>query len=84
MVSYLVFALETILYYLVVLPRLEDFSQAILGTLYSITLLSLVVSTIVASVCDPSDKVMVQHRNSSREEYSQNDAALTISGRHAR
>jgi hypothetical protein len=82
--SYLIFALETILFYLVVLPRLEGSSQAILGTLYSMTLLSLVVSTIVASACDPSDQVMVQHRNSSREEYFQADAVLILSGRDAR
>lgn len=65
--SYLVFTLETVLFYLVVLPRLEGPAQAILGTLYSMTLVSLVVSTLVASSCDPSDRIMIQHRNTPRE-----------------
>lgn len=81
--SYLVFTLETILFYLVVLPRLEGSTQAILGTLYSMTLLSLVVSTIVASSCDPSDQVMIQHRNSSREEYSQTNVGSILSEKGA-
>lgn len=83
MASYLIFTLETVLFYLVVLPRLDSPAQAILGTFYSITLLSLVVSTLVASSCDPSDRVMIQHRNTSREEYSKTDVGSILSGKDA-
>ena len=79
--SYLVFILETVLFYLVILPRLESPAQSILGTLYSVTLLSLVISTLVASTCDPSDRVMIQHHKSSREEYSKTYVGSILSGK---
>lgn len=64
--SYVVFVLETVLFYSVILPRLHETPQVVLGLVYSATLVVLVASTIVSSSADPSDRVMVQYRNHSR------------------
>ena len=64
--SYIVFALETVLFYAVVLPRLNPSEKITLGIFYTITLLGLVISTIVASSCDPSDRVMIKYLNGAR------------------
>lgn len=64
--SYIVFALETVLFYSVILPKLNETSQIILGIVYTLTLIILVASTLVSSSADPSDRVMVQYRNHSR------------------
>jgi hypothetical protein len=62
-ISYLVFALETVLFYVVVFPKLNSTAQIIFGIVYSLTLIGLVVSTITASSMDPSDQVMILYRN---------------------
>lgn len=67
--SYIVFALEVVLFYAVVLPALTNGPQIALGLLYTATLLLLVVATVVASKVDPSDQVMVLYRNHPQEEY---------------
>ena len=62
--SYVVFLTQTILYYAVVLPRLQGTTaQALLGTFYSLSLLALVVSALVSSLTDPADTAMVHYRN---------------------
>lgn len=66
--SYIVFALETVLFYSVVMPALEHKQQVALGVVYSGTLMLLVVATIIASKVDPSDQVMILFRNHPREE----------------
>ena len=67
--SYIVFALEVVLFYAVVLPALANRPQIALGVLYTATLLLLVVATVVASKVDPSDQIMILYRNHPREEY---------------
>lgn len=67
--SYIVFALEVVLFYAVVLPALANRPQIALGILYTATLLLLVVATIIASKVDPSDQIMILYRNHPREEY---------------
>ncbi len=64
--SYVVFVLETVLFYTVILPRLNHAPQIFFGILYSGTLVVLVVSTLISSSVDPSDRVMVQYRNHPR------------------
>lgn len=67
--SYIVFTLEVVLFYAVVLPALANRPQIALGLLYTATLLLLVVATVVASKVDPSDQIMILYRNHPREEY---------------
>lgn len=68
--SYAVFLLETVLYYVVVLPHLESLpSKVTLGILYSIFLLLLIVFTVLSSLNDPSDSAMIMYRND-REKYN--------------
>ena len=67
--SYIVFALEVVLFYAVVLPALANRPQIALGLLYTATLLLLVIATVVASKVDPSDQVMILYRNRPQEEY---------------
>lgn len=82
--SYVVFALEVVLFYAVVLPALTSGPQIALGFLYTATLLLLIAATVVASKVDPSDQVMILYRNHPREEYlkwhagSNNSAARTL------
>ena len=40
-----------------------------MASTYSITLLVLVISTLISSVIDPSDEVMVNYRNGNRQAY---------------
>lgn len=68
--SYIVFLLETVLFYSIVLPKLQGTAQPVLGVLYSLSLIGLVACTIACSICDPSDRIMIQYRNGSREEYA--------------
>lgn len=69
--SYCVFALETALFYAVVVPLSEPTAPTIVcALLYSVSLAVLVVSTVVASACDPSDAVMMSSRNDPIETYT--------------
>jgi hypothetical protein len=62
--SYAVFLLETVLYYVVVLPHLESLSSKVtLSTLYSISLVLLIVFAVLSSLNDPSDTAMIMYRN---------------------
>lgn len=62
--SYTVFLLETVLFYVAVLPHLESLSVKVtLGILYSISLLILIVFTLLSSLNDPSDTAMIVYRN---------------------
>lgn len=67
--SYAVFLMETILFYMVVLPRLQGSSKIAFGISYSLSLLMLVVSAVVTSLADPADLIMICYRNSSLMEY---------------
>ena len=67
-VSHLIFTLETIAFFSVVLPHLEDPSKAVLTVLYCVSLVVIVVFTLICSVSDPSDEVMVFYRNHSHLE----------------
>jgi len=63
--SYLVLTLETVLFYSVVVPNFDSLSSKITySILYSITLVTLFISGILSSICDPSDPVMIRNRNS--------------------
>lgn len=66
MLSYAVFLLETVLFYAVILQKLDNTPKIILGIIYSVSLISLIAVTIVCSSNDPSDTVMVKYRNGSR------------------
>jgi len=53
--SYAVFLLETILFYAVVLPRLQTSTKISFGICYTASLLMLVISATVTSLADPAD-----------------------------
>lgn len=36
---------------------------------YSLTIIALLIFTIISSVIDPSDEVMINYRNGNRKEY---------------
>lgn len=74
--SYVVFLLETVLFYSVVLPKLRTSTQIFFGICYSASLLMLVISAIVTSLADPADLMMVCYRNSTLMEYFFGDAGL--------
>jgi uncharacterized membrane protein len=67
--SYVVFLLETILFYTVVLTRLRASAKISFGVCYTASLLMLVISAIVTSLADPADQMMICYRNSSLMEY---------------
>jgi hypothetical protein len=64
-----VFLLETILFYTVVLTRLRASAKISFGVCYTASLLMLVISAIVTSLADPADQMMICYRNSSLMEY---------------
>jgi hypothetical protein len=68
--SYLVFTLETVLFFGVIVPNFHSQSAKIIcSVLYSLTLIALFISTILSSCCDPSDPVMIKNRNLPNQQY---------------
>ena len=60
--SYCIFVAEISLFYAVILPNLED-NQIVYAVIFSISLFIMVITTIICSVIDPSDKAMILCRN---------------------
>jgi hypothetical protein len=59
------------------MPNFDSRHSKIAFTIcYSASLVALIATTIVSSLTDPSDPIMIKYRNGSNEEYKCYDAGL--------
>lgn len=71
--SYIVIALQSVIFYVMVrASMINPVAEIVFTVLYSVSLLATIISAVICSYIDPSDSIMIECKKGNRGKLSKN------------